>query len=400
MKLSEIHTNPSNPRLIKDDKFKKLVKSISEFPKMMELRPIIIDSEGTILGGNMRFKALQELKYKDIPSEWVKRAEELTEAEKRRFIIEDNVPFREWDWDTLANEWDQAELLEWGLDIPDFAINKVEAVEDDYEIPDEIKTDIVLGDLFEIGQHRLLCGDSTKIEEVEALMAGSFYDMVFTDPPYGVAIGAKNRFLNSFQKAGRNLKDIKDDNVSQDDLYVKLVSAFTNLKKVSQDCCTYFVTAPQGGELGLMMMMMMMESGLKVRHVLMWYKNAPTFSMGRLDYEYQHEPILLTWNKTHKYYGKGEHRTSVWKVDKPRANKEHPTMKPVKLVENALLNNSLEGDLIGDFYLGSGTTMVASHQLNRKCYGMEIDPKYCQVILDRMRKLDPNIEIKKNGKPI
>jgi DNA modification methylase len=160
------------------------------------------------------------------------------------------------------------------------------------------------------------------------------------------------------------------------------------------------VTAPQGGELGLMMMMMMMESGLKVRHVLMWYKNAPTFSMGRLDYEYQHEPILLTWNKTHKYYGKGEHRTSVWKVDKPRANKEHPTMKPVKLVENALLNNSLEGDLIGDFYLGSGTTMVASHQLNRKCYGMEIDPKYCQVILDRMRKLDPNIEIKKNGKPI
>lgn len=304
MKLSSIHINPSNPRIIKDDRFKKLVKSIEEFPKMMELRPIIIDSEGMILGGNMRFKALKELGYKDIPDNWVKQAETLTEAEKRRFIIEDNLPFGEWDWDTLANEWNEQELIDWGMDIPDFAF-KQEAQEDDYEISDEIETDIILGDLFEIGQHRLLCGDSTKKEDVEKLMDGQKADFVFTDPPYGVEIGAKNRFLNSFQKAGRNLKDIKDDNISKDDLYTKLVSAFTNLRNVSNDCCSYFVTAPQGGELGLMMMMMMMESGLKVRHVLMWYKNAPTFSMGRLDYEYQHEPILLTWNKKHKFYGGG-----------------------------------------------------------------------------------------------
>ena len=146
-------------------------------------------------------------------------------------------------------------------------------------------------------------------------------------------------------------------------------------------------------------MMMMKDAGLESKHVLMWYKNAPTFSLGRLDYEYQHEPILFTWNKTHKFYGKGEHKTSVWKIDKPRANKEHPTMKPVALVSNALLNNSSQNELVIDFYLGSGTTMVAAHQLNRKCYGMEIDPKYCQVIIDRMIKLDPNIEIKKNGEP-
>lgn len=121
MKLSEIHTNPSNPRLIKDDRFKKLVKSISDFPKMMELRPIIVDAEGMILGGNMRFKALKELKYKDVPDEWIKRAEELTDDEKQRFIIEDNVGFGDWDWDILANEWDQDKLTEWGLDIPEFA---------------------------------------------------------------------------------------------------------------------------------------------------------------------------------------------------------------------------------------------------------------------------------------
>ena len=121
MKISSIHPNPQNPRIIKDDRFKKLVKSIQEFPKMMELRPIIVDNDGMILGGNMRFKALQELKYKDIPDEWVKRAETLTDEEKQRFIIEDNIPFGEWDWDTLANEWDQEELQGWGLEFPIFA---------------------------------------------------------------------------------------------------------------------------------------------------------------------------------------------------------------------------------------------------------------------------------------
>lgn len=121
MKISSIHPNPKNPRIIKDDRFKKLIKSIQEFPKMMELRPIIIDNDGMILGGNMRFKALQELKYKDIPDEWVKRAETLTDEEKQRFIIEDNIPFGEWDWEMLANEWDQEELQGWGLEFPIFA---------------------------------------------------------------------------------------------------------------------------------------------------------------------------------------------------------------------------------------------------------------------------------------
>ena len=186
MKLSEIHTNPSNPRLIKDDRFKKLVKSISEFPKMMELRPIVIDSNMQILGGNMRFKALKELKYKDVPELWIKRADSLTDEEKQRFIIEDNVPFGEWDFDILANEWDKEKLIEWGLELPtDFGV-KLDAVEDDYEIPDEIETDIVLGDLFEIGQHRLLCGSSTEADAVAKLLDGAKPNLMVTDPPYGV----------------------------------------------------------------------------------------------------------------------------------------------------------------------------------------------------------------------
>jgi len=120
MKLSEIKANPNNPRLIKDDKFKKLVKSIKEFPKMMALRPMVVDADGVVLGGNMRLKALQELKYKEVPDTWIKQASELTEDEQRRFIIADNVGFGENDWDMLANEWDADKLAEWGLEIPNF----------------------------------------------------------------------------------------------------------------------------------------------------------------------------------------------------------------------------------------------------------------------------------------
>ena len=135
MVMTDIKTNPNNPRLIKDDRFKKLVKSISDFPKMMELRPIVIDKDNVILGGNMRYKALKELKYKDIPDEWIKRADELTEAEKKEFIIKDNVGFGINDWEILANEWDNELLEDWGLDIPifdEFSDKNIEINIDDF----------------------------------------------------------------------------------------------------------------------------------------------------------------------------------------------------------------------------------------------------------------------------
>lgn len=271
------------------------------------------------------------------------------------------------------------------------------AKEDNYEIPDKITTDIKEGDLIEIGVHRLLCGDSEKKEDLDKLMNGKKADIVFTDPPYGVSIGEKNDMLNSFDKAGKNFDKLLGDGKNPNQLYDILLRAFINLKTVLEDCCTCFVTAPQGGDLGLMMMMMQ-ESGLKVRHVLIWKKNVATFSLGRLDYDYKHEPILLTWNKKHKFYGKGQHKTSVWEIDKPLKNKEHPTMKPIALIENALLNNSKEGDILIDIFLGSGSSMIAAHQLGRFCYAMEIEPKYCQVTIERMLKHDPAVEVKINGK--
>ena len=400
MKISELHTNPSNPRVIKDERFKKLVKSITDFPKMMELRPIIIDNNGLILGGNMRFKALQELKYRDIPDSWVKRAETLTEEEKRRFIIEDNVPFGEWDWEILANEWDQQELTEWGLEIPEFAFNKPEAQEDDYEIPDEIKTDIVAGDLFEIGQHRLLCGDSTNSDDVARLMDGEKADMVFTDPPYGMNLDtdwsdAKSD-LQFFKEKGCKGQGNKYDKVigDNDDFKDELINSVLGLF----DYC---------GEIFLW--------GADYYSDLLINRNNGSWLVWdkRSNDDTDDEKV----SQSDKMYGscfelcwsKSKHKRDIIRVkwagifgtetepDKDKSRK-HPTQKPVKLAEYFINKFTGENGIVADVYAGAGFTMVAAHQLNRKCYGMEIDPKYCQVIIDRMRKLDPGIEIKKNGK--
>jgi len=229
-----------------------------------------------------------------------------------------------------------------------------------------------------------LCAVETA--DFDKLMNGVKVDLVFTDPPYGVSIGDKNKFLNKFQESGRCTNNIKGDTLSPEKLYKILVSAFTNTKSQLKDTASVYVTA-QGGGLGMMMMMMMRDSGLEVRHILNWIKNSPTFSMGRLDYDYQHEPILFTWNKSHKRRMKGTHKTSCWFIDKPRESKLHPTMKPIELISNAILNSSDATDSVLDPFGGSGSTLIACEQLNRKCYMMELDPIYCDVIIKRWEQL-------------
>jgi len=383
MKLSEIYTNPSNPRLIKDDRFKKLVKSISEFPKMMELRPIIIDSEGLILGGNMRFKAPKELKYKDIPDKWIKRADELTDAEKEEFIIKDNIGFGENDWE-LLNEWDKEKLIEWGMELPpDFGV-KLDAVEDDYEIPDEIETDIVLGDLFEIGSHRLLCGDSTDSDSVEKLMNGTLSDMIFTDPPYNVDYGAS-------KNPRHKIRTIENDKQSPKEWEDFCKALFSNFKSFNKgDVYMWGALGPEG----MRMSLWLTEAGAHWSATIIWKKQQLVLSPA--NYQRMYEPCFYGW------FGKSSYRADrkeveVWSIDRPRDSKLHPTMKPIELCAKGINNSSRERDIVMDLFLGSGSTMVACHQTNRKCYGMELDPKYCQVIIDRMKKLDPDIVIKKNG---
>lgn len=210
--------------------------------------------------------------------------------------------------------------------------------------------------------------------------------MCFTDPPYGVAIGDKNKDLDNISKADRITENIQGDTLSTEELHDVLVKAMTNIRMNCDDDAVYFVTAPQGGDLGMMMMMMMKEAGLEVRHNLVWRKNSATFSIGRLDYDYQHEPIFYTWTKSHHNYRRSGNHTTVWDYDKPRKCDLHPTMKPVELVAACILDGSNEGETVLDGFGGSGTTLIACEQLNRHARIMEIDPHYCDVIIARWEK--------------
>lgn len=255
------------------------------------------------------------------------------------------------------------------------------------EVPDvPVVPTTETGDLWILGEHRLLCCDARNSDDMALLMDGQKATVCFTDPPYGVSIGAKNRLLNSVQPSGRNLTDVVDDGLTPEQLEAELLTTFVNIREIAMaEDCTLFVCSPQG--CGLSMMMMMMQSaGLKARHVLIWVKNQPTFSMGRLDYDYQHEPILLTWLKRHKRPMAGPFKTSVWNVDKPRKCDVHPTMKPVELYANAYLNNSEDGDRVFDPHSGSGTAFIAAEQVGRIAYGSEISPHYCDVIAERYFK--------------
>jgi hypothetical protein len=225
-KISAIKLNPNNPRLVKDDKFKKLVKSIQDFPEMLNIRPIVVNEDMIVLGGNMRLKACKEAGLKEVP---VIKASSLTEEQQREFIIKDNVGFGEWDWEMIANEWDQEQITEWGLDIPDFAVKNLEAEEDDYEIPDTIETDIVLGDLFEIGQHRLLCGSSLDMDNWAKLCGNERFDLVVTDPPYNVALGVETVEEAKARNRRTDGKVIKNDKMSDSDFYQFLYDFYSAL---------------------------------------------------------------------------------------------------------------------------------------------------------------------------
>jgi site-specific DNA-methyltransferase (adenine-specific) len=383
MLINEIKPNPNNPRLIKDHKFKQLVKSIQDFPQMLELRPIVIDENNMVLGGNMRLKACIEAGLTDVP---VIHANNLSEEKKKEFIVKDNVGYGEWDWDDLANNWDVQELTEWGLDIPNFDVNNLEAEEDDFAVPDGgTETDIVLGDLFEIGEHRLLCGDSTDSDQVAKLMNGNLADMCHTDPPYNI----------NYEGGSKKREKIANDKL--DDfpqfLYDVYTTISTALKKGGAIYIWHASTETHN------FIQQFLNAGFLFKSYIVWNKNNSTF--GRSDYHWKHEPCIYGWldGASHTWHGDRK-QTTVWDIDRPSRSEEHPTMKPIPLCSKPLENSSKQGDVILDVFLGSGSTMVASHQLKRKCYGMELDPKYCQVIVDRMKKLDPNLIIKKNGLPL
>ena len=305
--------------------------------------------QNVIVEGHGRVMAAKQLGMTEVPCI---RLDDLTDEQRRAYALAHNktAELSTWDAELLPLELEDLPTIDmtgFGFDLDkvagDFlkAREAVKTEEDDFDPGAEVEKRAKLGDLWQLGDHRLMCGDSTDSATWARLMDGELADMVFTDPPYGVAIGDKNKALNAVQKAGRRTENIKGDTMSEEALYDMLKKAFENVRdNCAEDAC-YFVTSPQGGSLGLMMMMK--DAGLPVRHVLMWRKNTATFSLGRLDYDYQHEPIFYTWTKKHHNFRAGDQRTTVWDYDKPRKCDLHPTMKPVALVANAVLDGSRGG---------------------------------------------------------
>ena len=361
--IQQIRNNDNNPRIIKDYKFKQLVKSIKEFPEMLKLRPIVVNSDMIVLGGNMRLKACKEAGLKEV---WILKADQLTEQQQREFIVKDNVGFGEWDWDVLANEWDNQQLEDWGLDLLPFEEEDVlEAKEDGFNEapPEQPKT--VLGDLYEIGEHRLLCGDSTDSDQVEKLMNEQKPDFIHTDPPYGINYSSEN----SGYKTNNKFEVIKNDEEGVDITNLFLF----NCPKVIWGANCFPNKLPHRGRWAV------------------WYKR------GEGAEKALGSPFELAWIDMNSGYDRFYKIVHGGFVNSDGGKRLHPTQKPVKLVDEILNDLAKDSKLILDLFLGSGTTMLASHQLKRKCYGMELDPKYCDVIVKRMIKLDDTLTIKRNG---
>ena len=379
--ISKVKPNQDNPRIIKDYKFKKLVQSIKDFPQMLELRPIVVNEDNIVLGGNMRLKACQEAGLKEVH---IIQAKDLTPEQQREFIIKDNVGFGEWDWDVLANEWDTNALEEWGLDGFPFEEEEVlEATDDDYEEPEQMQVDVVLGDLIEIGEHRLLCGDSTDSDQVAKLMNKEKADMVFTDPPYGMFLDTNYSVIKGSKNAkisggGKNYsKVIGDHNDFTPELIHTIFTCFSDVKDIFIWGADYFAELIPNKNDGSW---------------VVWDKRGSedadkiVGSSFELCWSKQKHKRLIARIKWMGAFGSSDAR-----------NRVHPTQKPIKLAEWFFNQWGSSNGLVADLFLGSGTTMVASHQLNRKCYGMELDPKYCDVIVKRMKALEPNLVIKRNG---
>ena len=384
-----VKSNPNNPRIIKDDKFKKLVASIQEFPKMLEIRPIVVNDDMIVLGGNMRLKACIHAGLKEVP---IIKVSDLTEQEQKQFIIKDNVSGGEWDWNMLANEWDAEELDAWGLDVPDFG-KELEAEEDDFDAPEGgIETDIVLGDLFEIGEHRLLCGDSTDSDAVAKLMDGQKADISFTSPPYNANTKAGQGDIFNKKKSVKLYDEGYSDNLDSNSYIDFVVSVLDNCFLFTEGFIFWNVSYNANSRFEYIKQINKHLDFLIEQ--ICWKKSSTIPFKGSLMRDW--EPIYVFSTNGNKL-GLKKVVSNHWEISNTGSQQENhkacfPIELPFKAIE--LINKC---DLVFDPFTGSGTTMVAAHQLQRKCYGMELDPKYCQVIVDRMRKLDPTIKIKRNG---
>lgn len=361
MKLADLIPTENNPRQIKKDDFERLKKSVQSFPQMLDIREIVVDEDNRILGGHQRVKALLANGEKEVN---VKVVEGLSEEEKREFVIRDNIQNGEWDFDVLANEWDDLDLQDWGIDLPTADIEE-EIVEDEApEPPAEPKSK--LGEIYRLGEHRLMCGDSTDAEQVAMLMDGQKADMVFTDPPYGY------EYQSNFRQ-----KTEKFDVIKNDDKKLGFMPIVKQFNSGFVFICTIWKVLKEWLEI--------FTRYYDLSNMIIWNKGGGGIGDLRHTFSTDYE-IILCSNNDKQITGK--RIGSVWNIPRDDVNGYiHATQKPVELSATAIQNTTNENDKVLDLFGGSGSTLIACEQTGRKCYMMELDPHYVDVIIERWENL-------------
>ena len=376
-KLSEMKKLEGNPRKITPEQLSTLKESIQRNKDYFEARPLILSDrtgELVVIAGNQRYEACKQLGIEECPTVLL---EGLTEEREKEIIIRDNVSNGEWD-EELLKEWDAAELQDWGVDVTELDLlpeeETKEAEEDDFdEQADNIEAKCKEGDLWKLGEHRLMCGDSTSEECMNILSGGAKFDMLITDPPYNVAYVGKTK----------DALTIKNDSMEDSSFRAFLTDAFKTVDVTLKEGAAFYIWHADSE--GFNFRFAVKETGWLLKQNLVWVKNS--LVMGRQDYQWKHEPCLYGWKAgaSHNWYA-GMAETTTLEFDRPNRNDLHPTMKPIALFAYQIQNSTKEGDCVLDSFGGSGTTLIACEQLNRKAFLMELDPHYCDVIIARWEK--------------
>lgn len=370
--IDEIKPYENNPR-DNDDAVDAVANSIKEFGWQ---QPIVVDNEGVIIAGHTRYKAAKKLGLKHVP---VVVADNLTPDQVKAYRLADNktAELADWDMDLLNEELDQIrdiDMSQFGFDdLDSLELEDADTAKDDNfdeATPAEPKSKS--GQIYQLGRHRLMCGDSTNKSDVKALMGGYQADLLLTDPPYNVDYTGKTK----------TAMKIANDHLKGDDFYKFLYSAFDCAKENMKDGAAYYVWYASGTPVSYVFNKALNDVGMKVRQQLIWEKNQ--IVIGRQDYQWQHEPCLYGWNEdgSHAWYSDRKQST-VLHFDKPQRSDLHPTMKPIPLFDYQIKNSSKSGDIVLDLFGGSGTSIMACEQDGRTCYTMEFDPKYVDVIIKR-----------------
>ena len=406
VKIDKLIPYARNSRTHSENQVAQIAASIKEFGFT---NPVLIDETGSIIAGHGRVLAARKLAIADVPSI---RLTHLTEAQKKAYVIADNKLALNagWDDEMLAVELTDLKDMGFDLDLTGFSTNEIEALlapagteglTDEDAVPEVPEAPVtVLGDVWLLGKHRVMCGDSTSIDAVEKLMAGGGADMFLTDPPYNVAYGgaggnAANK--NKVDGGKRNTNTILNDDMSDDAFRQFLRDAFTTATTAMKPGAVFYIWHSELE--GFNFRGACKDAGLQVRQCLIWKKSS--LVMGRQDYQWKHEPCLYGWKDGAGHlWASDRTQTTILEFDKPHRNDVHPTMKPVGLFEYQMLNNTKGGDIVLDLFGGSGTTIIAAEKNGRYGYLMELDPKYCDVIVQRLQEFTgQTATLESNGKP-